>query len=73
VQELGPSPAQRLSDKQTLKRIDDLFKDDEKAQMVLTSWQEGYDHLTYVSFGASLKTSTTPLFAKSADVYVLPL
>lgn len=43
LQELGPSPAQRLIDKQTLKRIDDLFKDDEKAQMVLTSWQEGYD------------------------------
>lgn len=43
LQEPGPNPAQRLSDKQTLRLIDNLFKDDEKAQMVLTSWQEGYD------------------------------
>jgi hypothetical protein len=43
LQEPGPSPDQRLRDKQTLELIDDLFKDDEKAQMVLTAWQEGYD------------------------------
>ncbi len=43
LQEPGPNPEQRLRDKQTLELIDDLFKDDEKAQMVLTAWQEGYD------------------------------
>lgn len=43
LQEPGPNPDQRLRDKQTLELIDDLFKDDEKAQMVLTAWQEGYD------------------------------
>lgn len=43
VQEQTPNPAKRLRDKQTLDLIEDLFKDDEKAQMVLTAWQEGYD------------------------------
>ena len=43
VQDQSPNPDQRLHDKQTLELIDDLFKDDEKAQMVLTAWQEGYD------------------------------
>jgi len=38
-----PNPEQRLSAKQTLELIDRLFKDDEKAQMVLTAWQEGYE------------------------------
>lgn len=42
-QEQSPNPEQWLRDKQTLELIDDLFKDDEKAQMVLTAWQEGYD------------------------------
>jgi len=43
LQEPGPNPHQRLRDEQTLRLIDDLFKDDEKAQMVLTAWQEEYD------------------------------
>jgi hypothetical protein len=43
AEEPGPNPEQRLSAKQTLELIDSLFKDDEKAQMVLTAWQEGYD------------------------------
>jgi hypothetical protein len=43
IQEQAPNPAKRLRDKQTLDLIEDLFKDDEKAQMVLTAWQEGYD------------------------------
>lgn len=43
IQEQAPNPAKRLHDKQTLELIDDLFKDDEKAQMVLTAWQDGYD------------------------------
>ncbi|MGB8411833.1 MAG: hypothetical protein WCE23_03310 [Candidatus Binatus sp.] len=38
-----PDPEKQLSDGQTLKLIEDLFKDDEKAQMVLTAWQEGFD------------------------------
>jgi DNA-directed RNA polymerase specialized sigma24 family protein len=38
-----PNPEQRLRAKQTLELIDNLFKDDEKAQMVLTAWQEGYE------------------------------
>lgn len=37
------NPDKRLSDKHTLDLIDDLFKDDERAQMVLTALQEGYD------------------------------
>ena len=43
VQDHTPNPAAQLHDKQTLELIDDLFKDDEKAQMVLTAWQERYD------------------------------
>jgi len=43
VQDQSPNPEQRLHDKQTLELIDGLFKDDEKAQLVLTVWQEGYD------------------------------
>ena len=43
AEEPGPNPEQRLSAKQTLELIDNLFKDDEKAQMVLTAWQEGYE------------------------------
>jgi hypothetical protein len=38
-----PDPEQQLSDKQTLLEIDNLFKDDQEAQMLLTAWQEGYD------------------------------
>jgi DNA-directed RNA polymerase specialized sigma24 family protein len=39
----SPGPAKQLRDKETLGLIDDMFKDDEQAQMVLTAWQEGYD------------------------------
>jgi hypothetical protein len=38
-----PNAEQHLSDKQTLLEIDNLFKDDQEAQMVLAAWQEGYD------------------------------
>jgi hypothetical protein len=38
-----PNAEQQLSDRQTLLEIDNLFKDDQEAQMVLTAWQEGYD------------------------------
>jgi hypothetical protein len=38
-----PNAEQHLSDKQTLLRIDDLFRDDQEARMLLTAWQEGYD------------------------------
>lgn len=38
-----PTAEQQLSDKQTLGEVDNLFKDDQEAQMVLTAWQEGYD------------------------------
>ena len=38
-----PDPAEQLHDKQTLNLIENMFKGDEKAQMVLTAWQEGYD------------------------------
>ncbi|MGH7802555.1 MAG: hypothetical protein ACREOW_18350 [Thermodesulfobacteriota bacterium] len=43
VQGHTPNPAAVLRDKQTLQLIEDLFKYDEKAQMVLIAWQEGYD------------------------------
>ena len=32
----------RQADAKVLDAVDDLFKDDETAQMVLTAWQEGY-------------------------------
>ena len=38
-----PTAEQQLSDKQTLGEVDNLFKEDQEAQMVLTAWQEGYD------------------------------
>jgi len=38
-----PNAEQHLSDKQTLLEIDNVFKDDQEAQMILTAWQEGYD------------------------------
>lgn len=38
-----PGPAKQLRDKETLGLIDEMFKDDEQAQMVLTAWQERYD------------------------------
>jgi hypothetical protein len=38
-----PTAEQQLSDRQTLGEVDNLFKDDQEAQLVLTAWQEGYD------------------------------
>jgi hypothetical protein len=38
-----PDPEQTRHQKQTLERIETLFKGDEKAQMVLMAWQEGCD------------------------------
>lgn len=43
MKEQTPSPVERLHNKQTLEQIDDLFKDDEQAQMVLTAWLERFD------------------------------
>jgi len=38
-----PDPEQTLHQKQTLEQIETLFKGDEKAQMVLMAWQDGFD------------------------------
>jgi hypothetical protein len=38
-----PNAEEQLFDREALGQIDKLFKDDDKAQMVLTAWQEGYD------------------------------
>jgi DNA-directed RNA polymerase specialized sigma24 family protein len=38
-----PSGEKQLSHKQTLRNVDNLFKEDQEAQMILTAWQEGYD------------------------------
>jgi hypothetical protein len=43
VQAQPPDPEQIRHQKQTLEQIEILFKDDEKAQMVLMAWQERYD------------------------------
>lgn len=38
-----PNPEQALRDTETLQQIDELFKDDEEAQQVITAWREGFD------------------------------
>lgn len=38
-----PTTDEQIVNRQTLLEIDNLFKDDEKAQMVLTGWQDGLD------------------------------
>jgi len=43
VQTHFPDPEQTQHQKQTLEQIETLFKGDEKAQMVLMGWTEGYD------------------------------
>ncbi|MEQ9617751.1 MAG: hypothetical protein RIG61_01075 [Deltaproteobacteria bacterium] len=43
VQGHTPNPDKQLSDRQILEQIGDLFRDDQRAQMVLEAWQEGYD------------------------------
>jgi len=43
VQAHRPDPEHARHQKQTLERIETLFKEDERAQMVLMAWQEGYD------------------------------
>jgi len=55
-----PNAEQQLSDRQTLLEIDNLFKDDQEAQMVLTAWQEGYDPSGVREFGGFRKMTTTP-------------
>ena len=32
-----------MTDVETLLAIDNLFKEDQEAQMILTAWQDGYD------------------------------
>jgi hypothetical protein len=41
--DLRSNPEQRLRNRQTLDQIDALFKGDEKAQMVIAAWRDGYD------------------------------
>jgi DNA-directed RNA polymerase specialized sigma24 family protein len=43
VQARHPDPEQARHQKQTLEQIETLFKEDERAQMVLMAWQEGCD------------------------------
>jgi len=44
AQEHAPNPDKQLSNRQILEQIEKFFSDDERAQMVLEAWQEGYDH-----------------------------
>ncbi len=39
-----PNPENQLINRQILKKIDGLFNDDDRAQMVLEAWKEGCDH-----------------------------
>ena len=50
IADVGPDSRQlvlneevRQSDRELLEAIDQLFKDDEKARMVIEAWEEGYD------------------------------